>query len=224
MTRHSKEGALTDREFELLLEGARRLDEYHRVGAEFVVLVGGRLGLRRGEIAHMTEEWVDWRERMIRVPKQEQCTKGRDGGVCGDCRKLAEQAAEHNPELSFEDALEQRWTPKTENAVRSVPFDWDPRAELAIERFFDEFDEYPRSVQSVNRRVKRAAEAADEIEASDVWPHGLRSTAATTHAARGLDIIPLQSLMGWADLSTARKYISSSGENTARALNRVHAR
>jgi integrase len=224
MTRHAKDGALDDREFELLLEGARSLDEYHRLGATFVIQAAGRLGLRRGEIAHMDESWIDWRERMIRIPATETCTKGRDGGPCGDCVKLAQQAVEHNPGLDYETALDRRWKPKTDNAVRSVPFDWDPRAELAIERFFDEFAAYPWSVQSINRRVDRAAEAAEEISAADVFPHGLRATAASTHAARGLDVIPLQSLMGWAELSTAMNYVRSSGENTARALKQTHAR
>jgi integrase len=223
MTRHAKAGALNDREFELLLEGARSLDEYHRLGATFVVNVAGRLGLRRGEIAHMDESWIDWRERMIRIPATETCTKGRDGGPCGDCRKLAEQAVEHNPDLSLEDAIADRWKPKTDNAVRAVPFDWDSRAELAVERFFEEFDRYPWSVQSVNRRAKRAARAAAEISADDVFPHGLRATAASRMAAKGLEVLTLQSMLGWADPTTARKYVTSSGEQTARALHHAHS-
>lgn len=51
-----------------------------------------------------------------------------------------------------------------------------------------------------------------------VTPHGLRATAATRFASRGLDTVALQSMFGWAQLSTAHNYIRRSGENTARAI------
>lgn len=223
MTRHAKDGALSDREFELLLEGARDLDPYFSIEAKFCILVGGRLGLRRGEIGHIREEWIDWRRRMIQIPQRAECGKGRDGGYCGDCRQKAKQEARVNG-ISVEEALEDRWRPKTEAANREVPFDFDPRVELAIERFFDTFDGWERSCQVVNRRIKRAAEHAPDLDAAEIWPHGLRSTAASYHAARGLDSLTLQALLGWADLSTARKYVKSSGENTARALHQTHSR
>jgi len=69
---HSKEDALDDREFELLLEGARKLggsDYYYGPDPLFTIQVLGRLGLRRGELAHLSEEWIDWRNEMI-VPQR----------------------------------------------------------------------------------------------------------------------------------------------------------
>ena len=68
---HSKEDALDDREFELLLEGARELarsDYYYDADPVFVIQVLGRLGLRRGELAHLSEDWIDWRNEMIVIP------------------------------------------------------------------------------------------------------------------------------------------------------------
>lgn len=73
----------------------------------------------------------------------------------------------------------------------------------------------------MNRRVGRAAEAAEGLSSDDIHPHGLRATAATRYAARGLDVIALQSMFGWAQLSTAHNYIRRSGENTARAIRDV---
>ncbi|WP_407647937.1 tyrosine-type recombinase/integrase [Halarchaeum nitratireducens] len=116
------------------------------------------------------------------------------------------------------------WSPKTPAAAREIPFDFDPRASLAIERFFEDHDAWPHSRAVVNRRVKAAAEAAVEIDSGSIYPHALRATAATYHAGRGLDMLPLQSLFGWADLRTAQSYIASSGENTARALHMIHSR
>lgn len=90
--------------------------------------------------------------------------------------------------------------------------------ELIVERYFDRFDSCQASQTGLGRRVKRAAENADELEPSDVKPHGLRATAATRFAARGLDVIALQALFGWSQISTSQRYIRRSGEHTARAI------
>jgi hypothetical protein len=107
MTTHSKELALDDREFELLVEGARRIDSnYQSAQARFGVLVAGRLGLRAGEIVHMQEDWIDWRNRRICIPSHERCTKGKDGGICGYCEQAARQAVEYNALTTPEARLE----------------------------------------------------------------------------------------------------------------------
>lgn len=216
--RHTKDDALDRREFEHLLEATYALDDYYGLQAQFVVLVAGRLGLRAGEIAHMTAEWVDWRRNMISIPRHEPCTKGRDGGLCGYCRSKAEQKVAHNDGLALEDALASMWSPKTISSSREIPFDAAPRAEIVIERFFERFDEWPTSRQSVNRRVNRAAREADGLDEADVYPHALRATAASRFAARGLDIFALKAVMGWSQISTAECYVSSSGERTAQAI------
>ena len=223
-TTHSKDDALTDREFQLLLEGAGAMRDYYGQQARFITLVAGRLGLRSGEIAHMREDWIDWRRNMIVVPRHQACEKGEDGGICGYCRAQAKQRVEHNEEMTLDEALRYSWSAKTDAAAREVPFDFDPRTELAIERFFDRYEEYPCSRQSINRRIKRAAEEAPELDPDDIYPHCLRATAATAMAARGLDILPMQSMFGWSDISTAQAYIAQSGENTARALHSIHSR
>lgn len=222
LPRHTKEDALSEREFELLLEGTYEMRDYYGFQARFIILVGGRLGLRRGEIGHMRESWIDWRRNMIQIPRREPCQKGRDGGVCGYCRSLAEQRVEHAEDdeagITMEQALAETWRPKTEAAIREVPFDHDARAQLVIERFFDEYDAYPASCQSINRRVKKAAEHADELEPEYVYPHCLRATAATMLAAKGIDLLPFKSMLGWSQIGTAQCYVSESGENTQRAL------
>ena len=218
---HSKDDALDDRQFELLLEGTHEMGDYRGLEARFVVLVAGRLGLRSGEIVHCREEWADWRRRMLVIPGEQRCESGRSGGLCGSCRQSAKQMADHNPGLSVEDAEGMMWQPKTSAAAREVPFDVDSRAELVIERYFDRFDEFQISQTGVNRRVKRAAEHAEGLEPDEIYPHCLRATAATRFASRGLDVIALQSMFGWANLSTAHNYIRRSGENTARAIRDV---
>lgn len=216
--RHTKDDALDKREFELLLEGTYRMDGYYALQCQFVVLVAGRLGLRAGEIAHMTEDWIDWRRNMIVVPRHQKCAKGRDGGMCAYCRNKAAQKVAHNDELTSEAALASMWSPKTEAAAREIPFDATARTEIVVERFFERFEAWPASRQSINRRVDRAARFADEIAESDVYPHALRATAASYFASSGLDVFALKAMLGWAQLSTAKCYVSSSGERTAQAI------
>lgn len=227
--RHSKEDALDDREFELLLEGARELsrsDYYYDYDPEFVILVLGRLGLRRGELAHLHESWIDWRHEMITVPDSQPCQKARDGeSVCGYCRQLARQRVEIADDLTMKQALEWMWVPKTEAAARDIYFGFDARVKLAIERYFepDAYTRFEASSTAINRRVKKAAEHAPELDPSNVRPHSLRATAATYHAGRGLELLPLMQFMGWAQPQTAEVYIGRNGTNTARQLDAIHS-
>lgn len=301
MVRHSKERVLSEREFERLLQSTEQLDDnWYRDVTRFVVLLSGRLGLRAGEIAHLHRDWVDFRDGIINIPKQDRCSKGEDGGPCGYCRSLAKSVVKHAvptieesklalleqgqfidlgmvydeliaayrayddnsiPKESLEDrvqdalsiqhngrdsheayeqlcdraeeyqarhdvtlseAISQYWIPKTDASAREVPFDFSPRIEMAIEDFFKyDIKRYPDSRSTVNRRVDDALEAAG-FNKEYSSPHGLRATAATYHAGRGLDPIPLQSMFGWVQMSTAMKYINNSGTNTQRALNSVH--
>jgi len=220
---HSKDDALTDREFELLLEGASRMDDYYGDQATVAILILGRLGLRRGELAHMQADWLDRRQEMLTIPYHEPCDGARDGdGPCGACVQLAQQRAEYNEDLSLDQALAETWKAKTGAAARDVYYGFSPRVRIHLERFFDEREEWCWAPQSINRRVERAAEHADGLDAEDVRPHALRATAATHHAGRGLEMHGLMQFFGWAQPSTAERYLSRNGQNTARQLDAIH--
>ena len=214
-TRHTHEDVLNDREFELLLEACAKLPEPDAFQARFICLLGGRLGLRGGEIAHFRTSWVDWDRKHIRIPKHEPCD-------CGYCRRQARQEADHNEDLTFEEAMTSRWHPKTVTSARLIPYDLSLRLELCLERFASRYDEFPRSRSTVNRRIQDAADLAGLP--GHVYPHCLRATAASHHAYKGVAPVPLQALMGWSDLATAQKYIRISGSATADALRQVHHR
>jgi len=226
---HSKEDALDDREFELLLEGARDLagsPYYYDHDPVFTIMVLGRLGLRRGELAHLEEDWIDWRNEMIEIPDHEQCTRSQDGGgPCGYCRQLARQRVEVADDLTMDEALEWMWVPKTAAAAREIYFGFDARLKLAIERYFesDAYTRFEASSTAINRRVKKAAERAPQLKRENVRPHSLRATCATYHAGRGLELLPLMQMMGWAQPATAEIYIGRSGVNTARQLDSIHS-
>jgi len=218
---HCKDDSLDEREFELLVEGAKAMDGYRRVEAEFIIHVAGRLGLRRGEITHLRSDWIDPREKLVEIPGHQPCTKGKDGGMCGHCRQLIGQCSNVN-DIPEEELADNWWRPKTESAVRGVPYDWSPRTELTVERFINEFDRFERSSTAVSRRVKTAAENAPELEPDDVYPHALRATAATYQVSRGLGVHALTSFMGWSNIATSEVYISNSSENTRRAVRAAH--
>lgn len=222
MTRHSREDALTEPQFERLWNAAADLPERFRLECEFVIVVTGRLGLRAGELCHMRESWINWDRRQIEIPRHDPCDHGKDGGVCGYCRDRAAVAVECNDDLTMEEALAQRWEPKTETSHRVVPFGFDPEIERVVEEFFMFHDEFEPSRSAVNRRVDRALEAAG-FPTSLTYPHALRATAASWHAHRGLNPTALQSLLGWAQLSTSQKYIRLSGSQTSQALQKAHA-
>ena len=223
-TNHCREDALSVREFERAVEATYRLDDdYFAVEARMILFAAGRLGMRSGEIAHMSEEWIDWRREMIQIPKYERCHNGRDGGICGHCRQAAKQMVEHNDGLDLETAESMMWGPKTEAGAREIPIDATKRAALALEEYFDRFDQFMASQSTIGRRVSRIAEAAQGLDVDSVYPHALRATCGSYWAARGLNSLNLKALMGWAEIDTALKYIESSGERTAMAVRRATA-
>lgn len=223
MREMTREKALTEREFERLLIGAMRIDDADvSMETRAVLLIGGRLGLRPGEVTHIDESWVNRRREMLSIPPQDSCTKGQGGGPCGYCRQAAKQQLKHDDSKEFEEVIENYWNPKTDAAVRDVPYGWDQRIAVAIDWLIDEYGRYPNSFSTLQRRLNTALELADGLEKDSTSLHGLRGTAASYHAGRGLDAGPLQSMFGWSDLGTARNYIAVDGEMTARALGEVH--
>jgi integrase len=216
VTRHSHQDALDDEMFERLWSAAREFDEPFQSEASLILMAGGRLGMRAGEIAHMRESWLDRDRKQIEIPTHEPCD-------CGDCQDSARQSVDYRPdETNFEDQLDRRWCPKTPTSARAIPYSFSERAEATVEAFFSQYDAYPHSRTSINRRVDRLLDALG-LPRDYCYPHALRATAATHHAYSGLPAAALQSLMGWSKISTANKYIRLSGGATADALHEAHS-
>lgn len=219
----TREKSLSEREFELLLEGTRRIDDPVRGREAYaIILIGGRLGLRPGEITHLQSSWVDWQRKIIRIPEHSSCKKGRDGGICGYCRQAIEQRIRHGSEKQFDELVEDYWLPKTPAAARAVPFHFSPRLRVAVELLFDAHSGWPYSFSTLQRRVNTAIRFAPKLEEDATTPHGLRATAASYHAGRGLDLAALQAMFGWKDITTARQYLNINGEMTKRALSTIY--
>lgn len=221
MPRHSHQDAVSEQAYKQLLAATEQLNEPYDAECRLILLLAGRLGLRAGEITHLRGSWIDWQRELIRIPAHDPCDHGKDGAICGYCKKQSRQRVQKNDDVELEDALRERWSPKTRHSIRTIPFGFDDRVRDVLEEFFFHRERYPRSRCSINRRVNRVAEAAG-MDPSDVYPHCLRSTAATFHAYQGLPVAALQSLFGWAELSTAQKYVRLSGGATEQALDSVY--
>lgn len=226
-------------------------DDYFARECRLVLYCCGRLGIRAGELAHMTEDWIDWSSQHIVIPSYEKCTDGRDGGICGHCKGAAKQMArirtensldKHYSQLDNDAILEpggnvhdyyvdperfhgQMWSPKTENAARRIPYEKaSTRAALAIEEYFDYYDEFEASRNVVNRRVDRMAETSQgSIEPGEIYPHALRSTAASYFSDRGLSVIDLKALFGWSEFSTAIAYVEDSPRQLENSLFQIRS-
>lgn len=219
----TREKSLSEREFELLLEGAGRIEQpTRRLETRAIILIGGRLGLRPGETTHLSSTWVDHDRKMIRVPKHHPCTKGRNGGLCGYCRQAVEQRLRHDPNSEFADFADYYWVPKTETAARAIPFHFSTRLLVAIDLLIEQHGGWPYSFSTLQRRLNTALDLAPELSRESTSLHGLRATAASYHASRGLDLAALRAMFGWEDIETARQYLNVDGAMTRRALNKIH--
>lgn len=221
MRRHAHQDAVSVQQFERLLKAADRLDSPYDRECRLILLLGGRLGLRAGELTHLSADWISWGREQIHIPASDPCDHGRDDGPCGYCRKQARQQVQKNDDISMEEAIENRWSPKSPHAVRTIPFGFDDRITEVLEEFFFMQQEYPRSRSSVNRRVNRVADEAG-IGADNLYPNALRATAATFHAYKGVPVAALQSMFGWSNIATAQKYVRLSGRATENALNETY--
>lgn len=218
----TREKVLDGVEFENLLIGAGRTGMKYDQEAWACIIMLGRLGLRRGELAHFSASWVDRRKETINVPQFDPCTNGRDGGICGSCKQAVKQAVTYSDE-SFEEIAETYWQPKTEASVRTIPYHFSNRTRAAVEFLLEEYGGWPHSYHTVQRRIDAALEVAPGLDEGSTTPHGLRGTAASYHAGNGLDWQALKTMMGWRDNDTPKSYLSIDGAMTRRALSEVYS-
>ncbi|QKY21842.1 tyrosine-type recombinase/integrase (plasmid) [Halolamina sp. CBA1230] len=218
----TRDRALTERDFERLVEATYRLDGWREsLEARAVILIGGRLGLRPGELTHLSSEWIDWQREMIRIPAHDPCAKGRDGELCGYCRQVVQQQLADST-ANVDELEAQYWRPKTEAGSRDVPFHFSARLGAALEFLDEEHGGWPYSFSTLQRRLLAALEVAPDLSVEATSPHGLRATAASYHAGRGLDMAALRAMFGWEDLETAEQYLNVDGAMTRRALSSTH--
>lgn len=201
---------------------SQKEDSEFRLECTFALRLMGELGLRAGEVAHISEEWVDFGQNEIHIPEYDRCDYGKDGGPCGYCKKQARQRARKNDDISYEVALRDRWSPKGEFAAREIWFGWDPTLVDLIDEFLIKNDYYPHSRCAINRRMDRIAEAAELVSSDDIYPHALRAHAAKHHASKGMRAFQLKEMMGWGEVDGAMDYIKMASNDVKSELKRIH--
>jgi len=88
---HAKDDALSPRQFEQLVDASYDVeDDRMETECRMLLFLAGRVGLRRGEIAHLSNEWIGLSDGTITIPEHDRCTKGRHADEpCGYCRRRA---------------------------------------------------------------------------------------------------------------------------------------
>lgn len=221
--RNTADWVLSPPEFERLLIGALRIDdEQDALETWCAFVITGRLGLRANELVHLNKSWYDVREKAIQIPKHDPCTSGSDGAPCGMCKQAARQRQDHGDDRDFEEIVAEYWQPKTGAAVRTIPVGWSARCEEAVMLLLQMNDGYSYTYSTMKRRLDQAIDNAPMLEDGCTTLHGLRGTAATYHAANGVDREPLKQMMGWTSERSPQKYLRINGNMTKRALSKVY--
>lgn len=104
---------------------------------------------------------------------------------------------------------EDGWTPKNDNAVRTIPVR-DPDALRVLREFLKRNDGVGVTRKAVHDRVTKIA-AKTEIR-KKVTPHVLRHTYGTMIARKGASPQYIRQTMGHADLSSANTYLQYTGQ------------
>lgn len=104
---HSRDDALSPRQFEELAQASHAVsDDTTALECRAALYLTGRVGLRKGELAHLKEGWIDWSAGTITIPEHQPCRKGQHGEeVCGYCRRRAEDRHDTN-NIDRQDAIE----------------------------------------------------------------------------------------------------------------------
>jgi len=163
---------------------------------ELVVLTLLDSGLRRSELAHLREDWIDFEvyPPEIEVPKEDRCFVGRNNKPCHHCKDN-----------------QGKYRSKTES--RRVPVIREETQEI-LKNWF-KLNKSVASVETISKDVKQVAERADVyIENSDELPtpHVLRQTYGVKLAKSGLNAAEFRSVMGYSAAQTAQRYLQIDPE------------
>lgn len=69
--RFAKDNALSEDQFRLLVNASERSPQ--SVIDTFLILIMGILGLRVAEVTHMTRRWIDFANKLLKIPDHQPC-------------------------------------------------------------------------------------------------------------------------------------------------------
>ncbi|HUU63046.1 MAG TPA: site-specific integrase [Dehalococcoidia bacterium] len=145
-------------------------------------------GLRVSELKHLQRAWFNAEEETITIPNRQTCE-------CKECKKKRNC----------------KWQPKTKKGARTILI--HPKLLPVMHEFLAGHEEIGLTRTRIWQIVQKLGRDAG---IPHVYPHALRSTAATIMAYKGVSGPTLQYDFGWARLSSAEEYVKS---DMKRALN-----
>ena len=174
--------------YSLYVGGLSFPDRRQRLRASAVIMLGGRLGLRPGEIQHLHEGWIDWEAGELRIPERDPC-------ACDNCWETARflQRAGDGRRL-VEIVTESMWTPP--GGGRTIPFGWSQRLTALLATLCSVEGYLDASVESMSRLLTQSARRSEGLDHSEIDFCTLRSTAAAFFADTGLSAARLSTLLG----------------------------
>lgn len=167
---------------------------------KFLVLMMVVLGIRIGELVHMTKDWVDFTNKMIRIPSHQPCD-------CAYCIRQMRQMMKRK-DISLEDVQKKFWKPKTAASARIIYYDFDSELIRTVTAFFKEYERFPLSSVQTYTHLRRLGMTA---KMDTVSPMCLRRTAAIKFANDGMNVKALQKIMGWENIQVASRFADRSG-------------
>lgn len=159
-------------------------------------------GFRRGELVHMTEDWV--RRGKIQVPSEMPCD-------CWECKKTLYRTVKRNGKRVKEVKKPSGvWMPKTEAGARGIPlnvlsrelFDWYFKNHHAVRKLVPCTRSVYYTIHDVlYPRIKNQL-------THELIPHGLRGTFASRLAEQKVGSMKLKEIMGWDSVDVANSYVA----------------
>ncbi|MEA1931678.1 MAG: CheF family chemotaxis protein [Euryarchaeota archaeon] len=174
--------------YSLYLGGLSFDDRQRRLRASAVLMLGGRLGLRPGEIQHLHEEWIDWGRGELTIPERDPC-------ACQQCWETARHAQRAGDGRTLREILtESMWSPP--GAGRTIPFAWSERLTAILARLCEAEEYLTLSAEAMGRLVERSASHAEGLDDEAIDFRSLRATAAMFFADAGFSPQRVGSLLG----------------------------
>lgn len=221
-------------EFFMLYQGALQIKERNRrLIACYVIVCGGILGMRRIEIVHLRESWIDWETGQIEIPMLDPCSCRQcwdsaykkwlrhgfnrlqsDGFYSEDTSFENVNNSEISEKLEVENLLKilysTRFSTKNDQP-RTIPFGWSPRVTGILMEFFDEIGPYLELVpESINNYIEDAAENAEGLYPDITKSHILRKTGITSMADSGLSHDDVEYFAGHENKNSLESYLRDS--------------
>ncbi len=200
--------------YTLYVGGLSLPDRKQRLRASAVILLGGRLGLRPGEIQHLHEGWIDWEAGELRIPDRDPC-------ACEACWEKAKvlQRAGDGRRLS-EIVTEAMWAPV--GGSRTIPFGWSQRLTALLSTICSSEGYLDASVESMTQLLTQSARRAEGLDHAEIDFRSLRSTAAAFFADTGVSTPRLAALID-EELDNVRLFVRREGGDLREHLYRQFA-